>query len=166
MIECSADPRDTKVTVTIPSGIRHTAGSTNGPGQPPSSKLYAHQGTPSTGVIDANAVKTVSDLGDAINYLNKVKVLVAFVSAPRDSVTHMPQDRFSQRPEIYKNFIEILHNYQGKLKPIQDLYSQAKHLFHSTPDLLEEFEELFPEFAVRARMAKVDADVAAGRGNP
>src|SRR5437660_7826773 len=61
-IECSQDPRDTKITVTTPSGIHHAASggevsiggdrmgmqlgaltvssSTNGPGQPPHSRFY------------------------------------------------------------------------------------------------------------------------------
>ena len=136
-------------------GAPTASGGTNGPGQPSHSKLYAKQGTSITGVIDASAGKSVSEFEDAISYVNKVKVLVAFVSTPCDGVTHMSQDRFSQRPEIYKNFTEILQHYQREPELLQDLYSQAKQLFHSTPDLLEEFEEFFPVTVVQARTAKV-----------
>lgn len=187
-MDCSADPRGTKITVTTPSGIRHAASgggvsiwgnrmgmiqgaptassSTSGPRQPPYSRFYVQQGTSSTRVIDANTGKIVSRSDFAVTYSRKIRVLVAFVSEPRDSVTHMSQDRFSLRPEIGRNLLELLRKNRKESRPIQDAYSQVKQLLHSTPDLLEEFEELIALSAVKkARTAKADADEVAGHGN-
>lgn len=63
------------------------------------------------------------------------------------------QNRFHDRPEIYKQFLEILQTYQRESKPIQDVYSQVTTLFNSAPDLLEDFKQFLPESAAHAKAA-------------
>jgi paired amphipathic helix protein Sin3a len=81
------------------------------------------------------------------------------------------QNRFAQQPEIYKQFLEILQTYQRESKPIQDVYAQVTQLFHSAPDLLEDFKQFLPETAAQAK-AQASARVAANeemsnvRGEP
>ncbi|KAL2271241.1 hypothetical protein VTJ83DRAFT_612 [Remersonia thermophila] len=73
------------------------------------------------------------EFNHAISYVNKIK------------------NRFQDRPEIYKQFLEILQTYQREQKPIQDVYSQVTSLFHTAPDLLEDFKQFLPESAAQAR---------------
>ena len=63
------------------------------------------------------------------------------------------QNRFQDKPEIYKQFLEILQTYQREQKPIQDVYSQVTTLFHTAPDLLEDFKQFLPETAASTRSA-------------
>jgi paired amphipathic helix protein Sin3a len=63
------------------------------------------------------------------------------------------QNRFQDKPEIYKQFLEILQTYQREQKPIQDVYSQVTSLFHTAPDLLEDFKQFLPESAAQTRSA-------------
>ncbi|KAL1921324.1 uncharacterized protein VTP21DRAFT_11040 [Calcarisporiella thermophila] len=65
----------------------------------------------------------------AINYVNKIK------------------NRFSNDPETYKQFLEILQTYQKEQKPIQEVYAQVQILFNSAPDLLSEFKQFLPELS-------------------
>ena len=66
-------------------------------------------------------------------------------------LTTLPQNRFQDKPEIYKQFLEILQTYQREQKPIQDVYSQVTTLFNSAPDLLEDFKQFLPESAGQAK---------------
>ncbi|PWW72152.1 hypothetical protein C7212DRAFT_302264 [Tuber magnatum] len=139
-IECSQDPRDTKITVTTPSGIHHAA--SGGEVSIGGDRSGMQLNTAPLGV----AVSPV-EFNHAISYVNKIK------------------NRFAQQPEIYKNFLEILQTYQRESKPIQDVYSQVTQLFHSAPDLLEDFKQFLHESAAQARAAaaaKAAADEAAG----
>ncbi|KAH8596599.1 hypothetical protein B0O99DRAFT_619426 [Bisporella sp. PMI_857] len=90
------------------------------------------------------------EFNHAISYVNKIK------------------NRFQDRPEIYKNFLEILQTYQRESKPIQDVYAQVTKLFDSAPDLLEDFKQFLPESAAQAKAAaaaKAAEEVAAMAGN-
>ncbi|KAK8103778.1 uncharacterized protein PG998_010811 [Apiospora kogelbergensis] len=69
------------------------------------------------------------EFNHAISYVNKIK------------------NRFQDKPEIYKQFLEILQTYQREQKPIQDVYSQVTSLFNTAPDLLEDFKQFLPETA-------------------
>ncbi|KAK5663762.1 hypothetical protein OQA88_4193 [Cercophora sp. LCS_1] len=102
----------------------------------------AHTPTPSSGPTPANgnAAQQANmekrgpvEFNHAISYVNKIK------------------NRFQDRPEIYKQFLEILQTYQREQKPIQDVYSQVTTLFHSAPDLLEDFKQFLPESAAQTR---------------
>lgn len=65
--------------------------------------------------------------------------------------SHLRQNRFQDKPEIYKQFLEILQTYQREQKPIQDVYAQVTTLFNSAPDLLEDFKQFLPESAGQAK---------------
>ncbi|KAH6656936.1 hypothetical protein BKA67DRAFT_553725 [Truncatella angustata] len=69
------------------------------------------------------------EFNHAISYVNKIK------------------NRFQDKPEIYKQFLEILQTYQREQKPIQDVYAQVTSLFNTAPDLLEDFKQFLPETA-------------------
>ncbi|KAI0008162.1 hypothetical protein F4779DRAFT_618924 [Xylariaceae sp. FL0662B] len=69
------------------------------------------------------------EFNHAISYVNKIK------------------NRFQDKPEIYKQFLEILQTYQREQKPIQDVYAQVTSLFNTAPDLLEDFKQFLPESA-------------------
>lgn len=75
------------------------------------------------------------EFNHAISYVNKIK------------------NRFQDRPEIYKQFLEILQTYQRESKPIQDVYAQVTTLFNTAPDLLEDFKQFLPESAAQAKAA-------------
>ncbi|RKF56804.1 Paired amphipathic helix protein pst1 [Erysiphe neolycopersici] len=79
------------------------------------------------------------EFNHAISYVNKIK------------------NRFQERPEIYKQFLEILQTYQRESKPIQDVYAQVTHLFNTAPDLLEDFKQFLPESAAHAKAAAAKA---------
>jgi paired amphipathic helix protein Sin3a len=79
-------------------------------------------------------------------------------------LTYVKQNRFQDRPEIYKQFLEILQTYQRESKPIQDVYAQVTELFKTAPDLLEDFKQFLPESAAQAKAAaaaKAAEEVAA-----
>lgn len=86
------------------------------------------------------------EFNHAISYVNKIK------------------NRFQDRPEIYKQFLEILQTYQRESKPIQDVYAQVTTLFNTAPDLLEDFKQFLPESAAQAKAAAAKAaeDAAIG----
>ncbi|KAI9346076.1 hypothetical protein DFJ73DRAFT_482536 [Zopfochytrium polystomum] len=67
------------------------------------------------------------EFNHAINYVNKIK------------------NRFSNEPDIYKQFFEILQTYQKEGKPIQEVYDQVQGLFKGSPDLLDEFKQFLPD---------------------
>ncbi|KAF3480840.1 transcriptional repressor Sin3p [Arthroderma uncinatum] len=106
---------------------------TPGPSQPMNSLAG---GIGSSGVMPGQVDATKRgpvEFNHAISYVNKIK------------------NRFSDSPEIYKQFLEILQTYQRESKPIQDVYTQVTHLFGAAPDLLEDFKQFLPESAAQAK---------------
>lgn len=81
------------------------------------------------------------EFNHAISYVNKIK------------------NRFTNQPEIYKAFLEILHQYQKEQKMIREgtyppgdvpltekeVYSRVAGLFHDQDDLLSEFSQFLPD---------------------
>lgn len=67
------------------------------------------------------------EFNHAINYVNKIK------------------NRFSNDPETYKHFLEILQTYQKEQQPIQEVYAQVQILFNGANDLLAEFKQFLPD---------------------
>jgi paired amphipathic helix protein Sin3a len=85
------------------------------------------------------------EFGHAINYVNKIK------------------SRFHNQPDIYKQFLEILHTYQKQQKNLRDgllpqsattsqsfiseteVYSKVAKLFKNQEDLLVEFSQFLPD---------------------
>ncbi|KAG5993972.1 hypothetical protein E4U54_003222 [Claviceps lovelessii] len=86
------------------------------------------------------------EFNHAISYVNKIK------------------NRFHDKPEIYKQFLEILQTYQREQKPIQDVYAQVTTLFNAAPDLLEDFKQFLPESAGQAKATPGRADEAPPAG--
>ena len=80
------------------------------------------------------------EFNHAINYVNKIK------------------NRFAGQPDVYKQFLEILHTYQKDQKAIKEghqptgrfltegeVYAQVAKLFQNQEDLLSEFSQFLPE---------------------
>lgn len=80
------------------------------------------------------------EFNHAINYVNKIK------------------NRFQGQPDVYKQFLEILHTYQKDQKAIKEghqptgpylteaeVYAQVSKLFQNQEDLLAEFGQFLPE---------------------
>jgi len=67
--------------------------------------------------------------------------------------------RFSNEPETYKKFLEILHTYQKDQRGIKEVLDEVSVLFEDHPDLLKEFTYFLPE-GVQAQ-AKAQLDQAA-----
>jgi len=83
------------------------------------------------------------EFNHAINYVNKIK------------------NRFQGQPDIYKQFLEILHTYQkeqrslkeGLVSPINyrptlteaEVYAKVAQLFQNQEDLLQEFGQFLPD---------------------
>ncbi|KAJ4046154.1 Transcriptional regulatory protein sin3 [Fusarium oxysporum] len=111
-----------------------------GPGEGPNAR-QALTPTPSGQAgVNGNAANQTNmerrgpvEFNHAISYVNKIK------------------NRFQDKPEIYKQFLEILQTYQREQKPIQDVYAQVTTLFNSAPDLLEDFKQFLPESAGQAK---------------
>lgn len=93
----------------------------------------------SAGAAGADRAKGPVEFNHAINYVNKIK------------------NRFSNQPDIYKQFLEILQTYQRESKPIGDVYSQVTSLFRSAPDLLEDFKQFLPDTAANNSAAAAAA---------
>ncbi|KAG0032703.1 Transcriptional regulatory protein sin3 [Podila clonocystis] len=82
---------------------------------------------PSASQGGPNSKKTPVEFNHAINYVHKIK------------------NRFSNDPDTYKQFLELLQAYQKEMKPITDVYSHVTLLFKNAPDLLDEFKQFLPE---------------------
>jgi len=89
----------------------------------------------------ANPAPAPLEFDHAINYVTTIK------------------KRFSNEPDIYKKFLEILHTYQKEQRGIKDVLEEVSNLFGDHPDLLKEFTYFLPD-AVQAQ-AKVQLDAAA-----
>ncbi|KAK4698449.1 paired amphipathic helix protein Sin3a, partial [Phenoliferia sp. Uapishka_3] len=84
-------------------------------------------GPASTAAGEQQGARPPMEFNHAINYVNKIK------------------NRFVRDPDTYKAFLEILQTYQKEGRAIQDVYAQVTTLFHSAPDLLDEFKQFLPD---------------------
>ncbi|KUJ10036.1 uncharacterized protein LY89DRAFT_710862 [Mollisia scopiformis] len=75
-----------------------------------------------------------AEFNDAISFVNKIK------------------SRYQDKPEIYREFLDILQTYQRESLPIQEVYALLTDLFAAAPDLLEDFKMFLPESAEQARL--------------
>ncbi|KAG0047678.1 Transcriptional regulatory protein sin3 [Gryganskiella cystojenkinii] len=117
-------PQGSGYQAPIPS-ISQMLPPVNSPGymnQPPSQAAG-----PASAQNGANNKKTPVEFNHAINYVHKIK------------------NRFSNDPETYKQFLELLQAYQKEMKPITDVYTHVTQLFKNAPDLLDEFKQFLPE---------------------
>lgn len=53
--------------------------------------------------------------------------------------------RFEKEPQIYQQFLEILHTYQKEQRGIKEVLEQVSSLFANHPDLLKEFTYFLPD---------------------
>ncbi|KAI1297963.1 hypothetical protein F5Y03DRAFT_409600 [Xylaria venustula] len=67
------------------------------------------------------------ELSYALSYINKLK------------------KRFRNRPEVYKQFLEILRMYQHESLPLQRVHVEVTELLRTEEDLVEEFKVFLPE---------------------
>mmetsp|Transcript_7657 Transcript_7657/g.10569 ORF Transcript_7657/g.10569 Transcript_7657/m.10569 type:complete len:657 (-) Transcript_7657:47-2017(-) len=77
-----------------------------------------------------NATRTIpptNDLEHARNYVRKIK------------------NRFIHQPNIYKQFLEILHSYYQGQHAINEVLKEVADLFKTHTDLLEEFRQFLPK---------------------
>ncbi|XP_031549385.1 paired amphipathic helix protein Sin3a-like isoform X2 [Actinia tenebrosa] len=100
---------------------------------------HSQQQNQSNNSSQQNQSQQPVEFNHAINYVNKIK------------------NRFQGQPEIYKAFLEILHNYQKEQKNIkeaamqgtplseQEVYKQVAKLFQNQEDLLKEFSQFLPD---------------------
>lgn len=100
-----------------------------------------HQGEGQKQIVQQppSAMQPGSEFGfnHALNYVNKIK------------------HRFSANPEIYQQFLEILHKYQrdqhatkvprSKMLLESEVYNHVARLFQNQRDLLEEFSQFLPD---------------------
>lgn len=114
-------------------------------GSPPSHAPVAPQPAVGSGGGQGAAAPTSQasqpvEFNHAINYVNKIK------------------NRFQGQPDIYKQFLEILHTYQKEqrnlkegvqtgAKPLteSEVYAQVAKLFQNQEDLLQEFGQFLPD---------------------
>lgn len=103
----------------------------------------ANERSARSNATDANLRQDGSvEYNHAINYVDKIK------------------RRFTQQPGIYNQFLEIMQAYHREQKPLQDVYDQVTQLFHSAPDLIEDFKMFMPETAAQAEAAQASATSA------
>ncbi|KAG7369838.1 paired amphipathic helix repeat-containing protein [Nitzschia inconspicua] len=79
------------------------------------------------GAPTADAVQQPLEFDHAINYVTTIK------------------KRFSDEPETYKKFLEILHTYQKEQRGIKEVLEEVSVLFSEHPDLLREFTFFLPD---------------------
>lgn len=122
------------------------------------------------------------EFNHAISYVNKIKVrtlpllpsqfqdfsvrkqYTIYTLSVRVLTFSSSQNRFQDKPEIYKQFLEILQTYQRESKPIQEVYAQVTSLFSTAPDLLEDFKQFLPESAASNKNGARADDVLAMTG--
>ncbi|KAL1419890.1 hypothetical protein MTO96_004643 [Rhipicephalus appendiculatus] len=109
-----------------------------GPPMAPQPPAVASGGQSAT--APASQASQPVEFNHAINYVNKIK------------------NRFQGQPDIYKQFLEILHTYQKEqrnlkegvqtgAKPLteSEVYAQVAKLFQNQEDLLQEFGQFLPD---------------------
>jgi paired amphipathic helix protein Sin3a len=77
---------------------------------------------------NSSRIKPTTEFNHAVQYVAKIK------------------HRFREAPEIYGEFLDILHDYQAK-RTIDEVYTRVSRLFQFQPDLLEEFKYFLPDSA-------------------
>lgn len=110
--------------------------------QPPAQHSATQQQPPAqpTSHLNNSSNNQPVEFNHAINYVNKIK------------------HRFQGQPDVYKQFLEILHTYQKDQKAIKEgqppsgrylteaeVYAKVSKLFQNQEDLLSEFGQFLPE---------------------
>ncbi|GJQ13517.1 hypothetical protein GpartN1_g5308.t1 [Galdieria partita] len=90
----------------------------------------------SNAALPSAAANKPVELDQAIHYVKKIK------------------QRFAMQPQVYRQFLDILHSYQKEQKSIKQVYEQVATLFQHHVDLLEEFTNFLPESGSQAKASK------------
>ncbi|KAG5519162.1 hypothetical protein PMAC_002250 [Pneumocystis sp. 'macacae'] len=148
-VECSLDPSDpTAIRVITPLGTMMTHSGLGG------SLSSTQEGIrESWSAIQDNNIYNQSDNG----------ISITGKKAPVEFNHAINYNRFSNEPDTYKRFLEILQTYQKEQRSIQDVYAEVTILFKTAPDLLDDFKQFLPEnnasnsslFAVGPRLPPV-----------
>lgn len=73
--------------------------------------------------------------------------------------------RFSDDPDTYKQFLDILHTYQKQQRSIMEVLDRVSVLFQNEPDLLHDFTYFLPDAVqVQAKERLERAIRSSGRG--
>ncbi|KAG0944553.1 hypothetical protein G6F57_002257 [Rhizopus arrhizus] len=64
---------------------------------------------------------------------------------------HKVKNCFTDHPETYKRFLEILQTYQKGENPIHKVYEEVKVLLNGSTELLDEFKQFLPEPKLRKK---------------
>ncbi|KAI8376680.1 hypothetical protein EDC96DRAFT_551369 [Choanephora cucurbitarum] len=129
----------------IPSLPTYAAPTTASPGTSQNNRL-PHQRSHSPSTEETGTRRAPVEFNHAINYVNKIK------------------NRFSNDPDTYKQFLEILQTYQKEQKPIQEVYAQVQILFNGANDLLAEFKQFLPDTSQPTNTTPMDYYNTAGKG--
>ncbi|KAK4516705.1 Global transcription regulator sge1 [Mucor velutinosus] len=124
----SSVPPPSSSSAAMPSSQSSHAHRSSSPPPP----LSATTTSNNTAGDDHGTRRAPVEFNHAINYVNKIK------------------NRFSNDPETYKQFLEILQTYQKEQKPIQEVYAQVQTLFNGATDLLTEFKQFLPDTSQQA----------------
>mmetsp|Transcript_21997 Transcript_21997/g.42715 ORF Transcript_21997/g.42715 Transcript_21997/m.42715 type:complete len:1011 (+) Transcript_21997:60-3092(+) len=79
--------------------------------------------------------KTTIEFNHAVQYVAKIK------------------NRFRDQPEIYGEFLDILHDYQAN-RTIDEVFMRVQKLFGGQPDLLDEFKYFLPAKQAPSQMRR------------
>lgn len=104
--------------------------------------------TPTQSSGSATKTKPTIEFNHAVQYVAKVKHI------------------FKDDPEVYSEFLDILHDYQAK-RTIDEVYERVQKLFGDQPELLEEFKYFLPDDNVpstksRGKTTKRAAPISGG----
>ncbi|RFU26150.1 hypothetical protein B7463_g10188, partial [Scytalidium lignicola] len=62
--------------------------------------------------------------------------------------------RVQDTPEVFEYFLEILYTFEQEPTTIEDIYQQIETLFHTNPDLAEDFKQFIPRSAARREVVE------------
>lgn len=115
-----------------------------GPPMQEASIMAGPNGQPPAGAADpanGDSAQQPLEFDHAINYVTTIK------------------KRFSDEPETYKKFLEILHTYQKEQRGIKEVLEEVSVLFSEHPDLLREFTFFLPDAVQSEAKAQLEVVV-------
>ncbi|KAL3918541.1 MAG: hypothetical protein SGILL_004187 [Bacillariaceae sp.] len=124
------------LTVASPADVA-AAQNNNQMGQQPGAAVA---GAPPAGSPNGDGQQPL-EFDHAINYVTTIK------------------KRFSDEPETYKKFLEILHTYQKEQRGIKEVLEEVSVLFSEHPDLLREFTFFLPDAVQSEAKAQLEVVV-------
>lgn len=101
--------------------------------KPDDDEMTTEENEPSVSAIPSESTESPAkaarapEFGNAVSYVKEVKM------------------RFASNPEIYKEFLNILHDYHSTTKTLSHVVSSVNDLFQDHPDLIEQFKIFIPD---------------------